>query len=542
MPFIDTKPDCPEWPTGGPPFSMEIISPYGATAKFYFEVNSFGRSYVPKKCEKPSDDLEFVLIPANTFSYALVNKQISGPGLEAMNWSYAYSGPGMAWEHLCVNDPPGCVKPRKTAIHGPGPRYEEYEFGARYQVNEGRLFKKHIGASADEILRVEEYEYISDDEVASQPFPDEVGSSMVSYSFNERSGRLRPIKRQIITQESTAAYQAITNTFDYFARSLNIVRSSPWYSRTDDVEYHDNLSKWIVWQEKKKFNRDTDLVEMQTSFDENAMPYQIWSFGKLKGTFSYNSDGTLGATRDGNGNLTTFENWKRGIPQLIRHADGTSKSAVVNDSGWITSVTDENIFTTSYGYDAMGRISNIAYPGGDDMEWNPVAQSFVKIDSNEYGLAPGHWRQTVTNGNARKVSYFDGLWRPLLVHEYDAASVVETQHFQRFSYNHEGKQTFTSYPSASDLATTMGTWYEYDSLGRTTSVSQDSEHGLLTTFTEYLPGNQIRVTNPKGFQTVTGYQVFDQPDYEKPVWIMGPESSRTDIARDVFGNPFEMKR
>ncbi|WAT14904.1 hypothetical protein OZ429_18650 [Xanthomonas fragariae] len=73
-------------------------------------------------------------------------------------------------------------------------------------------------------------------------------------------------------------------------------------------------------------------------------------------------------------------------------------------------------------------------------------------------------------------------------------------------------------------------------------MSQDSEQGLLTTLTEYLPGTQTRVTDPRGNQTVSGYQVFDQAGYEKPVWIVHPEGGRTDIARDVFGNPTQIVR
>ena len=40
-------------------------------------------------------------------------------------------------------------------------------------------------------------------------------------------------------------------------------------------------------------------------------------------------------------NSTTFTSWKRGIPQSIQDADGTTQSTVVKGAGWITSVSEE---------------------------------------------------------------------------------------------------------------------------------------------------------------------------------------------------------
>src|SRR5690606_22096251 len=130
--------------------------------------------------------------------------------------------------------------------------------------------------------------------------------------------------------------------------------------------------------------------------------------------------------------------------------------------------------------------------------WTATTRSFVPVASAEYGIPAGHWRETVTTGNAVKVTYYDGLWRPLLVREYDSANAAGTQRFARTEYDAEGRVTFQSYPSTAS-SPTAGLWTEYDALGRVTSVSQDSELGLLTTTTEYLSGGRIRVTNPRGF-------------------------------------------
>ncbi|MBO9881034.1 RHS repeat protein [Xanthomonas sp. D-109] len=336
----------------------------------------------------------------------------------------------------------------------------------------------------------------------------------------------------------------MVNSFDTFARPISVTRSSPWHSRTDVTAYYDNLSKWILGQVSKNTNNDSGVVEHETVYDANAQPSTIFENGKLKNTLLHNADGTISTVKDGNGNAATFSSWKRGIAQSVTYPDGTGIAAVVDDNGWIRSVTDENGNVTSYDYDLMGRIAKITYPGNDTAAWNVLIQTFQQVQSDEYGLGAGHWRQTISTGNASKITYFDAYWQPIVRREYDSAWVAETQRFQRFAYDHEGRVTFASYPGNSD-ALSIGTWTTYDALGRTTSVSQDSELSTstkLTTLTEYLSGNQTRVTDPRGNQTLSGYQVFDRPGYDAPVWFQHPEGATTEINRDIFGKPLSIRR
>lgn len=322
------------------------------------------------------------------------------------------------------------------------------------------------------------------------------------------------------------------------------------YSRSETITYYDNTAKWVLGQTASvtctmsvpaSTACDGDVVS-STTFDANtALPLTSSSFGKLQQTLTYNADGTLATVKDGNNNVTTLSNWKRGVAQNIKYADNTVESTTVNDNGWITSVTDENGYVTGYGYDAMGRLASIAYPTGDSVAWANTTQVFEPVAAAEYGIPAGHWRQTVSTGNARKITYFDALWRPLVKREYDAADVAGTQRFQRFAYDHDGRTTFASYPGATDALTT-GTWIAYDALGRVTSVSQDSEHGLLTTLTEYLSGFRTRVTDPKGNQTTASHLTYDQPSTDWPVAISHPEGAITEISRDAFGKLTTIKR
>ena len=336
------------------------------------------------------------------------------------------------------------------------------------------------------------------------------------------------------------------------------------FSRTETIIYWDNTAKWVLNQTASV--TCTASVPSSTACDNNpangsdvassttfdsayALPLTQSSFGKLQQTLTYDTVsmvssgqlGTLKTIKDGNNNVTTVADWNRGIPQSIAHADGATASAVVNDSGWIRSATDENGYTTNYTYDAMGRLASIVYPTGDTTAWNTTTQVFEPVASAEVGIAAGHWRQTISTGNARKITYFDALWQPLVTREYDTANEAGTKRYQRFTYDGEGRTTFASYPGTADSLTT-GTWTEYDALGRMTSVSQDSELGTLTTLSQYLSGFRTLVTDPRGTQTATAYMAYDQPVTDWAVAIAHPEGAYTEITRDPFGKPTAITR
>jgi YD repeat-containing protein len=311
------------------------------------------------------------------------------------------------------------------------------------------------------------------------------------------------------------------------------------YSQTEVLTYHDNAAKWVLGQVAKR--EINNVVVEETSFTSDSLPHMIRSFGALKWVASYNTDGTLSSLQDANGYATGYGAWKRGVPQLVSYADTTAQHAVVNDQGFIEAYADELGNQTSLTYDAMGRLASTTPPADDAQAWNPTSRNFEQVGIVEFGIAAGHWRQTTSSGAARKIIYFNTYWQPLLIQEYDAADQAATQRFQRFAYDAEGRRVFASYPSTSSAPTT-GTWTTYDALGRTASVSVDSDSGALSTLTSYLPGHQTQTTDPRGLVTITSYQAFDQPSYDSPTLIVAPEGARTSIVRDVFGKPLSITR
>lgn len=538
VPWDGSGGGCPDQDYNPTSFTLMASHPSGASGTFEFTYGRQRKSGVPNTACVLSPNAGWQLRTPDYFDlYVLRSKVITGPGLPPLTWNYVYSlgGSGRTNQPIpCTT----CSSSKWNHVVNPDGSQSWEQYGTLYQVNDGRLLGKRAVSAQGQVLRSEELTYVSDSEAATQPFPGTYGAFL--YNAEPSSARIRPVKTAVVTQDGTAFTNTV-NSFDNFARPLATHRFSPWHSRTDTTEYFDDLGQWITGQTGKITNNDTGLVVSQATYNAKAQPERIWSFGLLRQTISYHADGQPSSVTDGNGNPTTLSSWKLGIPQTIGFADGAGLQAAVDGNGWITSVTDENGFSTSYTYDVMGRMASLTYPAGDTVAWNATTQSFQQVQSDEYGLGAGHWRQVASTGNARKETYFDALWRPIVVREYDAADVAGTQRFQRIAYDEAGRTAFSAYPGTTD-ALTAGIWTEYDALGRVTSVGQDSEQGVLLTTTDYPGFGQTRVTSARGQITTSGYQVFDQPDYSKPVWIEHPEGARTTLSLDVFGKPLSIKR
>jgi RHS repeat-associated protein len=92
----------------------------------------------------------------------------------------------------------------------------------------------------------------------------------------------------------------------------------------------------------------------------------------------------------------------------------------------------------------------------------------------------------------------------------------------------------------------LGVYTSYDALGRVTQVTQDSEQGQLTTSTQYRTGFMTVTTDARGYQSITAYAAYGEPDYSQPVNVdmaVGtPEETLVEIQRDVFGKPRSVRR
>ncbi|MBA8682412.1 RHS repeat domain-containing protein [Stenotrophomonas tumulicola] len=535
-------------------YSLQMKHPSGAVGTFRFDHQRHYRVGVPSvlcqgeavsgSAENESSIVHHLAVPIHFDVLGLTRKTIEGPGLpNALVWTYeGVNGQSSLWSG---NVPPcvACNGTKVVTVVQPDGSTLHESYGTVYSRDEGKLLGRNVVAADGTVLEDEDLFYVTTAQAASMPFPDRYGSR---WGGNDESSVLvRPLARKVITRDGTTMTWNVA-AFDAKGRPLRIERSSSLGdSRTDATVYFDDTTRWLLGQTASTTNADTGLVESQTTFNALAMPLQQRQFGKLVQTLSYHPDGSVASFADGRGNTTTLNNWKRGTPQSIGYPDGNAISATVDDNGWITAVTNEIGYTTSHGYDAMGRMSSTTYASGDAVGWNATTQKFERVNAVEHGIAAGHWRLTTSSGNRRKYVYFDAMWRPVITREHDTANATGTDRYQRFSYDHAGRTTFQSHPGSSATLTT-GQWSEYDALGRLTSTSGDSELGLLTTVTEYLPGMDVRVTSPRGDRSITHHQVFDTPSYQSPVSIEQPATGepgiRTRVVRDVLGKPTRIVR
>lgn len=545
----NTRPGCTENPPEErAPFTLTVGHPSGASGQFTLDnVRHYRSGLHAVECAKKRASNGTFYYEMNTPNFfdvmSLQSKVISGPGLATpLAWTYRYgSAGGGLWGNPNFPVPYPCTtcnSEKTVVVTQPDGTATHYRYGSQYALNEGRLLGSSIVDASGVTASTRTTVYMSNAEVASQPFAPRYGH--IWNGDDPSTAQVRPVVAEAVDQDGET-YQTSMLGFDDLGRPTRINRASTTGSRTDVTEYADERSRWLLGAVSQRINEDTGAVEEQTHYDVLMRPVQVFKFGKLVQSLVWNGDGTASTVADGNGHTTALTDWKRGIPQQIRYPDGTGMSAAVDDNGWVRSVTDESGATTRYDYDAMGRISGIDWPSDDDVAWHRTTQTFEQIGGDEHGISAGHWRQTIATGNARKHVYFDAFWRPLLSEEYDAGQRESTQRFLRSAYDEAGRQVFASYP-ASSASVSAGTWTTHDALGRIRSVSTDSELGLLTSRTDYLQGGLMRVINPRGQVTTTRFQAFGEPSTQAPVLITQPEAAATEIARDVFGKPFSITR
>jgi YD repeat-containing protein len=517
-------------------FKLTATHPSNAQGVFNFQYKRTTRTGVPSTACVNQNGRYVLAVGRYVDSYGLTSKVISGPGIEEQAWAYDYSSAGY---DSGVPD-----SSTVTVIEPDGVR-QRYTFGKKVGFNDGRLLKTVVQDVGGNALQTKVDTYVSEEEATAMPFPRSYGS--LSGSDDVLTTRIRPVRSTVIAQDGVN-YSNVVDAFDAFARSASTTQSSTLgYNRSQAMIYHDNLTKWVLGQVKQvtQTSPAPSVVMSQTDYNAADLPWKQYHFGWLQHTLTYNADGTLASVTDGKNNTTSLLNWKRGIPQTIRYADGTTQSAAVDDHGWIRSISDKNSFITNYDYDTMGRITLVDYPDGDTVDWASTVSSFTQANDARYGLPAGHWKQTINTGNARQVTYFDAFWRPIVEEKYDAGNVADTLSQAVKRYDAGGRLAFQSYPlrGLTDFnAAIQGTHTAYDALDRTTRVEQDSELGPLVTLTEYLPGFQTRITSPKGAQTTTSFMAYDQPTTEWPVSIAQAEGVHTDIVRDPFGKPLQLRR
>ena len=460
--FCSTRDGIPD---GTDEHTATVTNPAGASGTFATRVIWHSRSYVPSACMSDISGATYEGNPSLFGTASLVRRTISGPGMATRVWTYAYSpAKGSALRDQCAQSGT-CPSTAYVDIRDPAGNRTRHTYSTRagalnpnrFVADEGKETRTDWYQGSSTLLRSASYIYAEPDR---GPWPSKLGEYLGGGGTNPaKLDTWTPLQRQVTTQQGeTFAWTA--NAYNLFARPTEVVKHSGLgFTRNESTTYFNNVGSWVLGQvDTIKVN---GVTASKTDYASNDLPYRTYAFGKLESTFAYNAaDGTVKSITDGNGNTTAPSDWYRGIPRKVTFADGTFKTATVNPYGWITSVTDEMGATTTYDHDVMARMTKITYPAGDTPAWNATNIGFVFINSDEYGIPAGHWRQTIITGSGNKTTYYDGLLRPVLTREYDTDNAAATMRYLASSYSLAGRQEFSAYAMADAPTMDAGYWVD----------------------------------------------------------------------------------
>ena len=496
--------------------SGSITHPSGATATFTIKPVTQGLSWVAYSCSTISQKGPSATYP----SLSVVRKQISGPGLPLLRWDYEHGPTNHCWTGPSAPAPvctKNSVTTKNVKITAPDGGETRLYFSNRVGDKQGKLVKTEY-LDGGSIVRTDVTTYGSP---AGKAFPDPVGISITDRGDTDESQRIYPSEALASTVNGRLVTHA-TSVWDQFGNPTSVSKSDGVTSKSELITYDNNTSLWVLGQTSSVKNVGSTTFETEVVYDAaTGLPVERKSFGRTEATFGYctavsatcAAKGLMSWSRDGAGAQTSYQNHHRGIPQKVIFADDRFVTGTVSDRGWVTSYTDEMGRETAYDYDLMGRLKRIDYPR-DIQSWDTTFVNFSKQDSAEYGVAGGHWKQSITTGRYRKETVYDALWRPVLTHEWDAQSGGNDRYTVRATRGlvHIGVWLFAlamAYPylPGSDTEAFKGITVLLGvmiSLGSSNFVGQ-AMSGLILTYSRTLHvGEYVRIAEVEGTVTEMG--------------------------------------
>jgi len=515
-------------------FTLVATHPAGTRGQFDFEYSRRTRTGAGPNACAALGGRYYQRVSSSFDLYAIKRKTLTGPGLGTQVWSYEQGGYDFGIPNSSVAT---VMEPDGTRRHS--------VFGIKIDENEGQLLQESVRAPDGQVVQVTNNTYVTATEAPSMPFPASYGT--FSAADDPFANQIRPLKQTTLTRDGVDFFNTV-NQFDVHARAV-VQTESNSLGRTRVLRrtFFDDSGRWILGQVSRSTQTVTGIETEtgRTEFDRLSRPQRTYAFGIVQQTMVYHPDGTLASVADGKGNTITLNSWKRGLPQSVGFPDGSSSTLQVDDNGWVLNTVEPNGASRSFDYDPMGRIVHATEAASDSVAWNPSTTHFSAVATAEVGLEGGHWKRESSTGNARSVTYYDALWRPVLDERFDAADRAGTLQQTVTRYDSSGRAVFASYPtrSATDFRSALpGTYTSYDALGRVVRSEQDSELGRLVTTTKQLGGGAVKVTNPRGISTVTDYLMYGQPSQDTPLRIVHPEGAVTEIQRDTLGKPLSILR
>jgi YD repeat-containing protein len=319
-------------------------------------------------------------------------------------------------------------------------------------------------------------------------------------SFDDATYSVVVTQRQL--SRNGRVYQIDYSNFDQYDNPQTIVETGSDH-RTTTVTYYTDPTMWILHQKK---DETTDTIgTISRSFFPTGNLQSESRYG-VTTAFTYDAEGNIQTKTDANGNSTTYQSYRRGIPQQEMQPEGVTVMRVVDDNGNITSQTDGENVATGYGYDGLNRLRTITHPLGNNVTVTWAANS-----------------RTVTRGRYTEVVTFDGFGRQVQVKHTDTTTnAVITQDYR---VDVLGRRVFASYPND-----TIGTGFFYDLVGQTLGVYHGYNPDANTfsstrvfTYSSDLASDKVAMTNERNATYNYTYRSYADPDHRDLMTITTPQ-------------------
>lgn len=521
--------------------NITIKHPAGATAQYSFDLIKNGRYNLPEPYQDdypppfpPTFGSECYIgapgHPRAFWSVAVTDKAVTIPAGGTQTWSWNYSEDDGYYANTTVlpGMATGPLKTR-TVTRPDGSKVKTYinrEFGWK----EGNVEKVETLTAGNSVVETQEMTYSLGHEMGKRLFADARTQSLAATYQTYQSSTVTSRGSDQYTTTNTYETNPAAAAYAYGAphtitRTSNVASGS----RTEYREYHHIKSDWILGLPKllKRNNKEFERYTYNTV----GLPLTFKTFGGSTVSYTWHSSGNqagrLASRTDALSRTTSFASYKRGIPQSITRPDSITVSRVVDNNGWVTSITNAKNVTFGLGYDSVGRLTSINYPGS----WADATISYSGLGS---GIV-----QTLTRGTQRTTTTYDGFYRPILVRQ-QAISGGGGSIYTKTSYDGLGRTVFESWPSTS-ASPTAGVSTSYDALGRVTQTQETVSPNATTSYA-YPSGNKIVVTDPVNAVTTTEYFAWGAPSTEEVEKITDPMGATTLFQRDNYGNVTQMQQ
>ncbi|WOI53025.1 RHS repeat-associated core domain-containing protein [Parvularcula sp. LCG005] len=530
---------------GSAGYSITLTHPDGTSGTFSTTGVRLGRTNVPivlnyigsqYQANPPPDGPcgaeRGFFIPRHFYSQAVTQKVLTVPGYGTASWQFGYEQDegnfnnngqltGSNWSHLYT----ALADTRTNWVIDPTGAKTTTQFSRRYDWTEGLPKQiKRYDTNATTLLETETLTYI---------LGHHLGTNNIELSNNQPSNYANYLTQRVIVRngvtyntKNTYSINQNSTTFSYG----NPTKVEEWSSNSGDTRVTD----YTYVHEKDNWN--VGLVDTVTrngklfdDFEYDGVGRKLThdQFGVRVATYQYYTSGSAAGlpsiVDDALNRRTSYFDYKRGQPQRIKRPDNVQVYSVIDDNGWMTSVTNARGKTTLYDYNDIGRLTFI----------NPPLGASTSV-SYLYGVnSSGVIHQKFHTDNFDETISYDAMMRPTMV-KSEALSGPGDTTYSRTTYDGLGRVSFSSLPSFNPNPT-IGHVTSYDGLGRVTGVLENASGGGTTSYA-YLTGNKVRVTDPVGHQTTTTRKGYASPDDGQPTLIEQPLNTKTAMTYDVYGN------